>query len=292
MRRAFLTVALAVFLSFATNASSFAAFFFPGMTEANFWGLLYAPSTVATPTKWLKSTSVTIDTAMGQPTVNSWTNLGSVGATLNALQTTKVKQPVYLTGQASGYPALVFDGKQSIMGITSAADICKAATSCTMFVVGDFAVDQYHYIHHINTGTSSGYRFDPYLNNSPLGQMGIAAKALDGDTISTGVESSPYQSAGLRVYTFQVDYTNKQAALWSNATAELAPATLTSMTAGPTSNTNAIYTIGGYGPYTSGNGNLKGKVYEIILYEDKVLSTYERNHVLNYLRYKYGVTPW
>lgn len=290
MRRLFLSLILAIALLASWNSPSFAGFFFPGITSENFWGQLYDPTTMATPTQWFKSTNVVLDTTLGQPTVSSWTNLGSAGSALTAVQATKVKQPIYMTGQAGGYPAVVFDSFQSIMGISSSADICKAATSCTFIIVGDFTIDKFQFIYHINTGTSSGYRHNPYFNNSPMGQLGVAAKALDGDTISTGVETTPYQASGLRVYMFQVDYTNRQAALWSNGTNELAPSTLTSMTAGPTSNTNAIFTLGGYGPMTSGNGNLKGKIYEIMLFEDKVLTAYERSHIQNYLRYKYGVS--
>lgn len=291
MRRTFLAVALTVFLFFAANASSFAAFFFPKMTDANFWGLLYDPTTIATPTLWYKSTGVTLDTTLGQNTVASWTNVGGGGSAYNWTQTTKTQQPTYLTGQAYGYPALQFDGVDDfLLGSGGGLAICKSASSCTAFIVADWqSTGAAQDVLAIKSGNASKMRMECFANNSSgTMQLGVAGVSLDTDTVSSVTESSPYQPEGLQLLQFQIDYANKQGAIWRNDVNEKAPTSMTNMTAGNTSATNS--TSVALGAFSSGGASpFKGKIYEIMLFENKVLTAYERSHIQNYFRYKYGV---
>lgn len=290
MRRLFLSLILAIALLASWNAPSFAGFFFPGITSENFWGQIYDPTTIAAPTVWYKSTGVTLDTTLGQNTVASWTNAGGGGSAYNWTQATKTRQPVYLTGQAYGYPALQFDGVDDFLsGSGGGLALCKNASSCTLFVVMDWqSTGATQDLLTLQAPSPYRQRFEAYANNSAGAMvLGVGAVALDADTSSALTESAPYQSAGLRLVQWQVDYANKQGASWNNATNEFGPSTLTNMTAGNTSNTNAnAITFGGYNGATN---PLYGKVYEVMLFENKVLTAYERSHIQNYFRYKYGI---
>lgn len=291
MRRLFLSLILAIALLASWNAPSFAGFFFPGITSENFWGQLYDPTTIATPTVWYKSTGVTLDATLGQNTVASWTNAGSGGTTFNWTQTTKTRQPAYLTGQAYGYPALQFDGVDDFLsGSGGGLALCKNASSCTVFAVVDWqSTGGVQDIIAIKSGNSAKMRMECFANNSSGAmQLGVSGVSLDADTVGALTESSPYQPEGIQLLSWQLDYANKQGAIWRNDVNEKAPTIISNMTAGNTSPTDSTgVTVGAFS--SGGATPFKGKIYEIMLFENKILTAYERSHIQNYFRYKYGV---
>ncbi len=191
--------------------------------------------------------------------VSSWTDVS--GNNNHAAQSTGSNQPLYLTGQVNGLPAISFDGTDDRMEFTSAID----ATAVTVFAV--------------TSPSSSSLQSVVATDNHHISFNNGAMRAeYPGGFVAKG---SPQSYALSYMYTSSEAVSSTAISLYSNN------GTSSGNRTGFTSNTNN--SIGARFVSSAYNFFFQGEMAEVIVYNE-LLNSAERKIVANYLASKYDLT--
>lgn len=205
---------------------------------------------------WLDANSLSLT---NNDDVSSWTDIS--GNSNNADQGTASNQPIFLTNQINGFPAVSFDGTDDYVEFTSNV----TATGVTIFAV-------------CNPTSSSNQSIIATDNHHISFNNGTMRADYPGGIVGKG---SPQSYALSYMYTSSEAVSSTPIALYSNN------GTSTKNRTGYTS--YSVSTVGARFRSSSYRNFFNGEIAEVIVFNEE-LSSAERKIVANYLSSKYDLT--
>ena len=243
---------------------------------------------------WLDAADASTFTYSSGSVVSQWTDKSANGYTFT--QSTVANQPTR-TGTQNGKSTLVFDGSNDVLASTAASSVWKFlhdGSGATAFVVAKqtrtTTFTNNRVLATVNYGTTSEIGVVVGLNTvSPATQIARSTVVVSGASPSlsnTFFDSTYATSHAVQSIVFDESNatdTNREIQYLNNGSANLAN---TNTFAPSSSNPTATLQLGNDGVNYA---PLQGEIAEIIIYPS-ILSDTNRNAVISYLMFKWGIS--